>query len=187
MASNARPLNAVLAAARRQPTERKRFIKFLIVGAIGFIVDFGGFNLFHAFGVGRSLATLIPTGLPQIFDFANHPEIIEQSLSFACAVLSNFIWNYFWIYPEARGANQAKKITKFFIVSVAGLIVGVPVFTLALALWQPIVAAANLQAMLPVGVKLNIAGNLALMTRVGTLMLWNFFVNRYWTYRDVKR
>ena len=62
-----------------------------------------------------------------------------------------------------------------------------PVFTVALALWQPVVAAANLQAMLPAGVKLNIAGNLALMTRVGTLMLWNFFVNRYWTYRDVKR
>lgn len=187
MASNARPISAVLAAARRQPIERKRFIKFLIVGAFGFIVDFGGFNLFHAFGVGASLAALIPPGLPQIFDFAHNPEIIEQTLSFACAVLSNFIWNYFWIYPEARGANQAKKITKFFIVSVAGLIVGVPVFSLALALWQPAVAALGLQAMVPAGIKFNLSGNLALMTRVGTLMLWNFFVNRYWTYRDVKR
>ncbi len=187
MASNVRPVNAVLAAARRQPTERKRFIKFLIVGAVGFLVDFGGFNLFHALGIGRALAAFIPTGLPQIFDFANHPEIIEQSLSFACAVASNFLWNYFWIYPEARGANQAKKMVKFLIVSVAGLIVGVPVFTLALAFWQPTVASLNLQALLPGGLKLNIAGNLALMTRVGTLLLWNFFVNRYWTYRDVKR
>ncbi|HRF50616.1 MAG TPA: GtrA family protein [Anaerolineales bacterium] len=187
MASNARPISAVLAAARRQPTERKRFIKFLIVGAVGFVVDFGGFNLFHALGLGRTLAGLIPPGLPQVFDLATHPEIIEQSLSFICAVLSNFAWNYFWIYPEARSANQAKKITKFFIVSVAGLFIGVPVFTVALSLWQPTVETLGLQALLPAGLKLNVAGNLALMTRVGTLMLWNFFVNRYWTYRDVKR
>ncbi len=42
MASNARPISAVLAAARRQPTERKRFIKFLIVGAIGVPIFLAG-------------------------------------------------------------------------------------------------------------------------------------------------
>jgi putative flippase GtrA len=31
-----------------------------------------------------------------------------------------------------------------------------------------------------------LAKNLTLAVAVGVVMLWNFFVNRYWTYNDVK-
>ncbi len=138
-------------------------------------------------GVGAWLAALIPPGLPRLFDFASNPEILEQSLSFTSAVLSNFTFNYFWIYPEARDSNQAKKITKFFIVSFAGLALGIPIFSLALGSWNGVVASLGVGTILIGSRPLNVAGNLALMTRVGAIMLWNFFVNRYWTYRDVKR
>ncbi len=172
------PVGRLLIVARRQHPEVKRFIKFLFVGAMGFAVDFGGFNLFHALGVGSWLTTrLLPVNY--LFD---HPEVIEQALSFCLAVISNFLWNYFWIYPEARDANQAKKITKFFIVSIAGLVVGIPVFGLALSISKEVVADLGLSTL-----KFNLAGNLALMCRVGVLLFWNFFVNRFWTYRDVKR
>jgi putative flippase GtrA len=161
------------------PKETKRFIKFLFVGGFGFIVDFGSFNLFHGLGLGLRLA-------PYIFPSAwstyliDHPEIIEQSCSFALAVCSNFLWNYFWIYPEARVKNQAQKFSKFIIVSIAGLIIGVPVFSAALLLLKPVVTGMGLDD-LPI----NVAGNLALMARVGVLLFWNFFVNRKWTYADV--
>jgi len=155
--------------------EGRRFARFLVVGAVGFVVDFGIFNLAHAFGFGTWVAGgLLPALLP-------HPEIIEQTLSLSIAIGSNFIWNYFWIYPEARGANQANKMVKFVIVSVAGLVVGVPVFSVALLVWRGVVIALHLDS-----VGFNLAGNLALMTRVGILLFWNFFVNRYWTYRDVQ-
>lgn len=161
------------------PKETRRFIKFLFVGGFGFIVDFGSFNLFHWRGFGRWLAPhLLPAAWsPYLID---HPEIIEQSCSFALAVCSNFFWNYFWIYPEARARNQANKFTKFIIVSVAGLIIGVPVFSIALFTFKPMVAALGLETL-----PLNLAGNLALMARVGVLLFWNFFVNRKWTYADV--
>ena len=110
-----------------------------------------------------------------------HPEIIEQTLSLSVAIANNFIWNYFWIYPEARTASQGGKMVKFLIVSVAGLLVGVPVFSGALLAWRGAVAALHLE-----NAGLNLAGNLALMTRVGVLLFWNFLVNRFWTYRDVK-
>lgn len=158
------------------PKETKRFIKFLFVGAFGFLVDFGSFNLLHRFNFG---ATLGPN-LPFATYFIEHPEVIEQTCSFTLAVLSNFLWNYFWIYPEARTANQAKKISKFIIVSIAGLIIGVPVFTIALLLFKPLVASVGLEDS-----PINAAGNLALMTRVGVLLFWNFFINRRWTYSDV--
>lgn len=168
----------LLTLARRQPVERKRFIKFLIVGSIGFVVDFGSFNLFHWLGVGPWVAAnLVPAAY-----LLEHPEVVEQSLSFCAAVVSNFLWNYLWIYPEAREANQARKITKFFIVSVAGLLIGVPIFSLALTVMKGLVGALGLSTL-----QFNLAGNLALMCRVGVLLFWNFFVNRYWTYRDVKR
>lgn len=171
-------MSKLLTIARQQPKEVKRFIKFLVVGTVGFIVDFGGFNLFHWLGVGPWLAAhVLP--LPEL---VTHPEIIEQSLSFCAGVLSNFTWNYFWIYPEARDANQAKKITKFVIVSVAGLILGVPIFSVALTAAKSLVATMGLSTL-----QFNLAGNIALVCRVGVLLFWNFFVNRYWTYRDVGR
>lgn len=169
-------MTRLLTFARRQPTEIKRFIKFLFVGASGFLVDFGGFNLFHWLGVGSALTATV---LPSPYLVAN-PEIIEQTLSFSCAVVNNFIWNYFWIYPEAKGTNQTKKLIKFFIVSVAGLVIGIPVYTAAIAVTRPLVAAMGLS-----GLQFNLAGNLALVCRVAVLLFWNFFVNRYWTYRDV--
>ena len=157
-------------------------MKFLVVGAIGFVVDFGGFNLFHALHVGPWVAAhLIPPALTSAADyFGRNPEVIEQALSFCAAVVSNFFWNYFWLYPEARDANQAKKMTKFIMVSVAGLLIGGPIYSVALYFAKGFVAAAGLASL-----NFNVAGNLALVCRVGVLLFWNFFVNRYWTYREV--
>ncbi len=174
-------MTQILSFARSNPGELKRFAKFLVVGAFGFVVDFGGFNLFHALGVGTVLARLVPTSFASGSDYlTTHPEVIEQALSFCCAVLSNFLWNYFWLYPEARNAHQGKKMTKFVIVSVAGLIIGVPVFAAALFVARGLVAAAGLSSL-----SFNLAGNMALVCRVGVLLFWNFFVNRFWTYREV--
>ncbi len=163
--------------------EGRRFARFLVVGAVGFIVDFGIFNIAHALGFGAWVAANV---LPSISAalagaLAQHPEIIEQTLSLSIAIMSNFLWNYFWIYPEARQANQANKMVKFIVVSIAGLVVGVPVFSVALLIWRGVVDSVHLTSF-----GHNLAGNLALMTRVGVLLFWNFFVNRYWTYREVE-
>jgi putative flippase GtrA len=174
-------MTAILAFARSKPAETKRFAKFLVVGGIGFVVDFGGFNLFHALGVGPGVVHLLSGSFVAAANYlASRPEVIEQACSFCLAVLSNFLWNYFWLYPEARQANQASKMTKFIIVSVAGLIIGVPVYIAALFLSRGLVAAAGLPSL-----KFNLAGNMALVCRVAVLLFWNFFVNRFWTYRDV--
>ncbi len=160
--------------------ESKRFAKFLVVGAAGFAVDFTVFNLAHALGVGTWVAAhLVPAGVVQAF-LAGHPEVIEQTISISVAILNNFLWNWLWLYPEARGANQTHKMVKFVVVSLAGLLIGIPVFSVALILARELVAALRLE-----NVGLNVAGNLAFITRVGVLLFWNFFVNRFWTYHDV--
>ena len=61
--------------------ERTRFIRFVIVGIIGTVVDFIVFNLLLVLGLEEHLA---------------------QALSFTVAVFSNFTWNRVWTYPDSR-------------------------------------------------------------------------------------
>lgn len=145
----------------RMPKEQKRFIKFLIVGGIGFVVDFGAFNLLH--------------------HLSAVPEIAAQAVSFTLAVISNFLWNYFWIYREARHKPLAQMVVQFLMVSIVGLLIRTPIFAFMLPL------AVGLVASLGLGwIPFNLGANLALACSVVIVLLWNFFVNRHWTYGDVK-
>jgi len=144
--------------------ERERFLKFMAVGVIGAVVDFGVMNL-----------------LTKAFSMAL---VWAGTISFTCAVLSNFIWNRHWTYPDSRSRPIARQLTMFFVVNVAGLIIRVPILrfleTPALKLLQ------GLSLNVPASPEL-LAKNLTLAIAVGIVMLWNFFVNRYWTYNDVDK
>lgn len=67
--------------AARLRRELTRFLRFVFVGIVGAVVDFGTFNLLNAaFGVWSVLAS---------------------TFSFAAALTSNFLWNRFWTYPDS--------------------------------------------------------------------------------------
>lgn len=141
--------------------ERGRFFRFAVVGVIGAIVDFGVMNL-----------------LVQVF----HTHLVfAGTVSFIAAIISNFTWNRFWTYPDSRSKSLSSQLVQFTIVSVAGLVIRIPL----LALVEPI-----MQNMFEVFVKSNLANLLAknatLAVAVGIVMFWNFFINRFWTYNDVE-
>ncbi len=158
------PLTRLYTTAHNLPSEPKRFVKFLMVGTLGFVVDFGAFNLIH-------FLYSVPT--------THLDENIAQAISFTLATFSNFTWNYLWIYPEAKSASQTRKISKFFTVSILGLVIRTPIFNLALPIGEQVAQ----RLLFPL--HWNIGANLALASAVSVVLLWNFFVNRYWTYRDV--
>jgi putative flippase GtrA len=142
--------------------ERTRFVKFLSVGIIGAIVDFGIMNLFSkAFGMSLVLA---------------------GTISFICAIISNFIFNRFWTYPDSRTRPIAKQLLMFFIVNLAGLTIRLPI----LHFLEPLLRRFFEQLALNMPVTPQfLAKNFTLAVAVTIVMLWNFFVNRYWTYNDV--
>jgi putative flippase GtrA len=142
--------------------ERTRFVRFAIVGAIGFGIDFLAFNLFRS-GIGIS------------------PEV-SSVLSFMVAVTSNFIWNRYWTYPDSRSKPVMGQLIQFFIVNVAGLGIRTGVFVL---INRPLVSFfEDVSFTLPL--KAYVLGeNLALAVVVIIVMFWNFFINRFWTYSDV--
>ncbi len=144
--------------------ERTRFIKFMTVGVIGAVVDFGIMNL-----------------LSKLY---NMPLTLAGTISFICAIISNFLWNRYWTYPDSRSRPVARQLIMFFVVNMAGLAIRLPILHF---LEPPLKNFFE-------GLALNIpftpgflGKNFTLMVAVGVVMLWNFFVNRYWTYNDVDK
>jgi putative flippase GtrA len=144
------------------PLERTRFIKFLVVGTFGAVVDFGIANvLTHFFGM-----QLVYAG----------------TISFTCAVISNFIWNRYWTYPESRSRQLHQQLGMFFLVNIAGVAIRIPILRFAEPPLRDMVAGAHMR--LPFAPEF-IARNLTLAVAVGIVLLWNFYINRYWTYNDI--
>lgn len=160
----------------RKAKEVERFIKFFVVGGIGFVVDFSTLNIL--------LATILRPSQE-----SDLPVILASAIAFTAAVTSNFIWNRFWTYPDSRSRPIAQQVIQFFVVNIAGLVFRSVIITL---LYGPLgqVAAGVVNATRPETIttpeaKAQLGSNLALALAVLVVMLWNFFVNRYWTYNDV--
>ena len=149
-------------AVLNNSVERTRFLKFMVVGAFGALIDFGVANL-----------------LSHFFDMQL---VFAGTISFACAVISNFIWNRYWTYPESRSRPLPHQLGMFALVNGAGVAIRIPILHFLEAPLRDFVSANGI---LPALTPEFIARNLTLAVAVGIVMLWNFFVNRYWTYNDV--
>ena len=149
-------------AVLTNPVERGRFLKFMAVGSIGAVVDFGIANLLTHF----LRMDLVPAG----------------TISLGCAIVSNFIWNRYWTYPESRSKALAHQLGMFTVVNVAGVAIRIPVLHYV----EPVMLDFFRQNMPLQRVSPEFAArNTTLALAVGIVMLWNFFVNRYWTYSDI--
>jgi putative flippase GtrA len=144
--------------------ERGRFLRFLLVGTIGALVDFGTFNLL--------------THLTEI------KPVFASMISFSAAVISNFLWNRYWTYPDSRTKHVSHQLVQFFLINVIGLAIRTPLF----AFMEPrMIAFAEKYASQTPLTTTTIGHNLSLAIAVGVVLLWNFFANRYWTYSDVSK
>lgn len=155
-----------------QAKELERFIKFAIVGIIGAMIDLGTTNLL--------LATVFrPTSPADVT-----PERIAASIGFTLAVTSNFLWNRYWTYPDSRSRPLALQIVQFFVVNLVGL----GIRYLILGLLEPPFGGmiSGVVPSMSGETVAKLATNGAVLVSLVVVMLWNFFVNRRWTYSDVK-
>jgi putative flippase GtrA len=144
--------------------ERERFLKFMTVGGFGAVVDFGIMNLFSKL-LGMTLT-------------------LAGTISFICAVTSNYIWNRYWTYPDSRSKPIARQLSMFFIVNIAGLVIRLPI----LKFFEPPIRQLISGSAWNIPFTSEFLGkNFTLAVAVGIVMLWNFFVNRYWTYNDIDK
>ena len=142
--------------------ERTRFFKFALVGTLGAVIDFGVMNL--------------------LSHYTNMRLVYAGTISFTCAVVNNFFWNRYWTYPESRSRPLPKQLGMFFLVNLAGIAIRIPILHF---LEPPLLRFFESVLNIPYETAELLAKNLTLAVAVGIVMLWNFFVNRYWTYNDV--
>lgn len=83
-----------------QNKEVTRFARFLTVGAVGTLLDFG-------------ILTLLK--------FAGLPTLIANSISFTAGLLNNFTWNRLWTFAESIKVDWRRQFAQFALVSLAGL------------------------------------------------------------------
>lgn len=134
-----------------QITQRRgvrQFVKFGIVGASGFLVNFIVFTL---------LQRVVP----------NHSEALPYYLIYSAAFLSGGVSNYFlnraWTFRSTGHAG--KEGAQFLAVSVLALLVGLIVSWL-------------------IAPSLGHGHKTWFIATVAGIFV-NFFVNKYWTFRDV--
>lgn len=142
--------------------ERNRFLKFAAVGTLGAVIDFGIMNL--------------------LTQRAHFSLVLAGTISFIFAVISNFTWNRYWTYPESRSRHLLHQLGMFFLVNAAGIMIRIPILHF---LEPPLLHLLDVILRLKYESAQFIAKNLTLAIAVGLVMLWNFFINRYWTYNDI--
>jgi putative flippase GtrA len=143
--------------------ERIRFLKFATVGAIGSVLDIVIMNLLTRF-LGMRL-------------------VYAGSISFFCAVISNFTLNRYWTYPDSRSRPLLHQLGMFVLVNAIGIGIRVPILHFV---EPPLAGVFENMSHLSVSAADSLAKNATLLLAIGVVMLWNFFMNRYWTYNDVE-
>jgi putative flippase GtrA len=142
--------------------ESKRFVKFLVVGTIGAVVDFGTFNLLTA-----------------VFHM---PAVFSSILSFLAAVTSNFFFNRYWTYPDSRSKPIWRQAVQFTLINLVGLAIRTPLFAALIPAWHGVLENSGAVS---AGYAEQLSRNLALGCAVLVVLVWNFVANRFWTYNDV--
>ncbi len=155
-------MNRLLSYGQSNRKELERFAKFMVVGAIGAVVDFGTFNL--------------------LIEVLAWSPALAGTVSFVLAVCSNFIWNRYWTYPDSRSKPVLRQFVQFFFVNALGIAIRLPIVSFVP---DPLGQLAESGLGLDADLARSLGNNLALALAVIIVMFWNFFVNRFWTYRDV--
>lgn len=142
--------------------ERIRFLKFATVGAIGSVLDIVIMNL-----------------LTHLF---NMRLVYAGTISLICAIVSNFMLNRYWTYPDSRSRHFLHQLSMFFLVNLIGIVFRIPILHF---LEPPMARAFEGVAHLSHASAEILAKNATIAFAIGVVMIWNFFMNRYWTYNDI--
>jgi dolichol-phosphate mannosyltransferase len=130
--------------------ELTRFVRFLAVGALGTLLDFG---------------------LLTVLKMAGTPTLVANSLGFLAGLTSNYIWNSRWTFA-GQTREGWRQFLQFACVSLVGLMLN---NAIVLALESPLgrLIGDPARGYLP-----------AKVLATGLVVFWNYFANRFWTFKS---
>lgn len=164
-------MNAIKRFVVEKRQELVRFLKFCVVGTIGTVIDFGLLNLFY--------------------NVLGWPQVLSNVLSTSAAVVNNYTWSRYWVYPETKNQQGGKKFIQFVLVSIVAVILNTTILNVT-DRWifgeRGILAALVAPLAAWIGMEHGVlSSNAAKVIATGIVLFWNFFANRIWTFSDVDR
>ena len=159
--------DAQKAASLKQLTQRRgvrQFVKFGIVGAsstiINLVVLYLMLRLVHG----------------QWYD-----RYIAATVAFLVSVGNGYYWNKRWTFKQAQAKAVHTQFTQFVLVNLVGLLLDLLIIRL---LSIPIEQELHqLQAAWPPDKIERVAVLSAQLVATAVIVFWNFFANRFWTFK----
>ncbi len=134
--------------------------------------EFRRFIRFALIGVGGTVVDF--TLLIVLKELIGLPTLLANTLSYSAGILNNFTLNRIWTYPDSRTRKALVQLLQFGLVSITGLLLN---NLIVYGLEQPL---GNLFG------AANYGYLIAKAAATGLIMVWNFVVNRFWTFGDVE-
>jgi putative flippase GtrA len=147
----------------------RQFVKFCIVGASSSIVMFAILNVCH-YGLGIGLFSSL-------------------TIAFLLSVINGFVWNRLWTFKRSRGNAAHDQGVKFLAVNIVGYILNTTIVVLIVAhLSASGAPLGTIFAQIIEGTGKSVYPkpivNGAQAAAIFIVVWWNYFANRFWTFRD---
>ncbi|MCX7993292.1 MAG: GtrA family protein [Fimbriimonadales bacterium] len=153
------------------PLGVRQFLKFATVGAMNTAIDWSlAFLLTYYTPIPR----LLGTGFVNLTGVPFRPEAtavwFAKFISSGTATVNSFIWNRRWTFRVRDRRARTPQFAKFVTVNVIGMLLNSTITTLLIRPFlpePPRIAFMACQA-----------------TATAIVLFWNFFANKYWTFRS---
>lgn len=152
------------------PSGARQFLKFATVGAMNTAIDW---SLAFFLTFYTPLPRVLGAGLVSLTGVPIRPEVaavwLTKLLSSGTATVNSFIWNRRWTFRVRGKQARARQFAKFVTVNVIGMLLNSTITTLLL---RPFLPEPS-----------RIAFLACQATATALVLFWNFFANKYWTFR----
>jgi putative flippase GtrA len=142
--------------------EKKQFLKFCLVGASGTFVDFLILNVLLV---------------------KDTPLVLAGTISFAAAVINNFLWHSQWTFRGSARKNRALQVLQFTLISVIGLLIRLPILYLGSLIDPNTLTRIGLSPQ----TSETLIHNLCTAIAIGVVLGWNYLGNKHWTFQPPKK
>ena len=164
------------AGALAQRPGVRQFVKFGIVGASSTVINFLCVNLLY-----------------RVAGFSLVPSL---TIAFLVSAMNGFFWNRHWTFKEARGKPAHTQSLQFLIVNIIGWLLNTSIVVLIVAHFtstgQGLFGSERQLHQIVLAI---VAGegkkqysfwllNGALAAATAVVVFWNFFANRFWTFKN---
>ncbi len=155
---------------RSLPTGVRQLLKFGTVGVMNTAIDW---SLAFFLTYYTSFPRIVGAGIVGLFGLPMRPEVVAvwvtKIVSSGTATINSFIWNRRWTFRIRGKEARARQFAKFVTVNIIGMVLNSTLTTLFVRPFLPEPP--------------RIAFMLAQAGATALVFFWNFFANKYWTFR----